>query len=48
MAPTPYGWCRCLKETLSINDRGQIGNLCYLTKQKCDSALVALKASGGY
>jgi hypothetical protein len=36
------------KETLSVNDRGQIGNPCYLTKQKCDAALKALKASGGY
>ena len=36
------------KETLSINDRGQIGNPCYLTKQKCDAALKALKASCGY
>ena len=36
------------KETLSVNDRGQIGNPCYLTKQKCDAALKALQASGGY
>jgi hypothetical protein len=36
------------KETLSINDRGQIGNPCYLSKQACDAALKALKASGGY
>lgn len=36
------------KETHSINDRGQIGNPCYLTKSKCDAALKALKASGGY
>jgi len=27
------------KETLSLNDRSQIGNPCYLTKQKCDAAL---------
>jgi hypothetical protein len=36
------------KETHSINDRGQIGNPCYLTKQSCDAALKTLKASGGY
>ena len=36
------------KETHSINDRGQIGNPCYLTKQQCDTALKALKASGDY
>jgi hypothetical protein len=36
------------KETLSINDRGQIGNPCYLTKRKCDAALQALEDSGGY
>ena len=36
------------KETHSINDRGQIGNPCYLTKSKCDAALKQLKASGGY
>jgi hypothetical protein len=36
------------KETLSINDRGQIGNPCYLTKRKCDAALQALKDSGQY
>lgn len=36
------------KEIHSINDRGQIGNPCYLTKQQCDAALKALKASGGY
>ena len=29
------------KELLSINDRSQIGNPCYLTKQRCDSALKA-------
>jgi len=27
------------KETHSINDRGSIGNPCYLTKQQCDAAL---------
>ena len=28
-------------ESLSINDRTQLGNPCYLTKQKCDKALAA-------
>lgn len=36
------------KETLSINDRSQIGNPCYLTKRSCDAALKALKDSGAY
>jgi hypothetical protein len=36
------------KETLSINDRGQIGNPCYLTKRNCDAALQALQDSGAY
>ena len=27
------------KEVLSINDRAQVGNPCYLTKQSCDAAL---------
>lgn len=36
------------KESLSINDRGQIGNPCYLTKRSCDAALQALQDSGGY
>lgn len=36
------------KETHSINDRGQIGNPCYLTKQQCDAALKKLKDSGAY
>lgn len=27
------------KESHSINDRGSIGNPCYLTKQLCDTAL---------
>ncbi|MGA9573456.1 MAG: hypothetical protein WBS20_05855 [Lysobacterales bacterium] len=27
------------KEVCSINDRAQIGNPCYLTKQRCDDAL---------
>jgi hypothetical protein len=36
------------KEILSINDRGQIGNPCYLSKRKCDAALKALKDSGDY
>jgi hypothetical protein len=31
------------KETLSINDRGSIGNPCYMTKQQCDAALKAYK-----
>ena len=29
------------KEELSINNRGQIGNPCYLTKRTCDAALKA-------
>jgi hypothetical protein len=29
------------KETHSINDRGSIGNPCYLTKQLCDKAMKA-------
>jgi len=29
-------------EQVSINDRKQIGNPCYLTKQYCDAALKAL------
>ena len=33
------------KEVLSINDRSQLGNPCYLTKSACDKAL---KASGQY
>ena len=32
------------KETHSINDRGAIGNPCYLTKTSCDKAL---RAAGG-
>ena len=31
------------KETVSINNRSQIGNPCYLTKQHCDAALEASK-----
>jgi hypothetical protein len=31
------------KEMASINDRSQIGNPCYLTKQHCDQALEASK-----
>ena len=27
------------KEIVSINDRSQIGNPCYLTKQRCDDAM---------
>ncbi len=33
------------KEKLSINDRSQIGNPCYMTKKLCDSALTAYNAS---
>lgn len=29
------------KEVASINNRSQIGNPCYLTKQQCDAALEA-------
>ena len=29
------------KEVLSVSDRGQIGNPCYLNKQACDKALKA-------
>ena len=29
------------KEVLSVSDRGQIGNPCYLNKQQCDKALKA-------
>ena len=29
------------KETLSVSDRGQIGNPCYLNKAECDKALKA-------
>jgi hypothetical protein len=29
------------KEEVSINNRKQIGNPCYLTKQRCDAALEA-------
>jgi hypothetical protein len=29
------------KEELSVSDRGQIGNPCYLTKQACDKAFKA-------
>jgi len=29
------------REVLSINDRSQIGNPCYLTKSRCDAALKA-------
>lgn len=28
-------------ELLSVNDRSQVGNPCYLTKQRCDKALAA-------
>ncbi len=30
-------------EQASINDRGQIGNPCYLTKQACDKAFKAVQ-----
>ena len=33
------------KESHSINDRGSIGNPCYLSKQQCDAALKAWKAT---
>ncbi len=33
------------KEVVSVNDRSQIGNPCYMTKQACDAALEASKAS---
>jgi len=29
------------KEEISVNDRAQIGNPCYLTKRSCDAALKA-------
>ena len=29
------------KEVISINDRSQIGNPCYLTKKQCDAAMKA-------
>ncbi len=32
------------KEVASINNRSQIGNPCYLTKQSCDAALKAHQA----
>ena len=35
------------KEVISINDRSNIGNPCYLTKQQCDAALKAFKANSG-
>lgn len=35
------------KEVTSINDRSSIGNPCYMTKQQCDAALKAYKASSG-
>ncbi len=31
------------KEMLSVNDRSQIGNPCYLNKKQCDAALRASK-----
>ena len=35
-------------ETVSINDRSQVGNPCYLTKSRCDKALQAMKDRGEY
>jgi hypothetical protein len=34
------------KEQHSINNRGQIGNPCYMTMQSCEAALKAYEASG--
>lgn len=33
------------KEQVSINDRSKIGNPCYMTKQRCDTALKAFNAA---
>lgn len=35
-------------ETISINDRSQVGNPCYLTKSRCDKALQGMKDRGEY
>ena len=35
-------------ETISINDRSQVGNPCYLVKGRCDKALQAMKDRGEY
>ncbi len=35
------------KEIHSVNDRTQIGNPCYLSKRKCDTALKAWKQKEG-
>lgn len=35
------------REILSLNDRSQIGNPCYMTKNSCDAALKALQDSSG-
>lgn len=35
-------------ETVSINDRSQVGNPCYLTKSRCDKALQDMKDRGEY
>jgi hypothetical protein len=35
------------KETHSINDRGKIGNPCYITKKSCDAALKVYKEKEG-
>lgn len=33
------------REILSLNDRSQIGNPCYMTKSRCDAAFKALQDS---
>jgi len=35
------------KEIASINDRSNIGNPCYMTKQQCDAALKAFQDASG-
>jgi hypothetical protein len=35
------------KEELSVNDRTQIGNPCYLTKRQCDAVLKVYKKKEG-
>ncbi|MGI9290484.1 MAG: hypothetical protein ACR2QG_04300 [Gammaproteobacteria bacterium] len=35
-------------EVISINDRSQVGNPCYLTKSRCDKALQGMKDRGEY
>jgi hypothetical protein len=34
------------REVHSVNNRSQIGNPCYLSKQQCDKALKQFKSSG--